>query len=45
MLPEIEGDAGNGNVRIINCVARDGLLIPQYKVIIHSLAGLDAPAG
>jgi hypothetical protein len=32
-IPE---DAGNGNVRIINCVTRHGVLIPQYECIIHS---------
>jgi hypothetical protein len=33
VVPE---DAGNGVVRIINCVTRNGVLIPQFETLIHS---------
>lgn len=29
-------DAGDGNVRVINCVTRGGVLVPQFEVIIHA---------
>lgn len=32
-IPE---DAGNGNVRLIGCVTRNGVLIPQYQSVMHS---------
>jgi hypothetical protein len=28
--------AGDGNVRVFNCVTRNGVLIPQCEIIIHS---------
>lgn len=33
VVPE---DAGNGVVRVINCVTRNGVLIPQFEALIHS---------
>jgi hypothetical protein len=33
VIPE---DAGNGVVRVINCVTRNGVLIPQFEALIHS---------
>ena len=32
-IPE---DAGNGNVRIWNCITRGGVLVPQFEVVIHA---------
>lgn len=29
-------DAGNGNVRVWNCTRKNGILIPQFEVIIAS---------
>lgn len=27
--------AGDGNMRVINCITRHGVLIPQFEVVIH----------
>lgn len=29
-------DAGSGNVRILNCERRNGVLVPQFEVIMPS---------
>jgi hypothetical protein len=34
----IQEDAGNGNIRVWNCTRRKGVLIPQFEVIIPSVA-------
>lgn len=31
-------DAGGGNIRVWNCTRRNGILIPQFQVIIPALA-------
>lgn len=28
--------AGDGNVRVLNCITRNGILIPVCEIIIHS---------
>jgi hypothetical protein len=30
----LQEDAGNGNVRVWNCTRRNGVLIPQFEVIV-----------
>lgn len=30
----LQEDAGNGNVRVWNCTRRNGILLPQFEVII-----------
>lgn len=34
----LQEDAGGGNIRVWNCTRRKGILIPQFEVIIPSVA-------
>lgn len=34
----LQEDAGGGNIRIWNCTRRNGILIPQFEVIIPALS-------
>jgi hypothetical protein len=32
----LQEDAGNGNIRVWNCTRKNGVLVPQFEVIIPS---------
>lgn len=34
----LQEDAGGGNIRVWNCTRRNGILVPQFEVIIPAIA-------
>lgn len=34
----LQEDAGNGNIRVWNCTRKNGVLVPQFEVIIPSVS-------